>query len=55
MLLGFKNYNNGQKFYIISFVSSFNRDYFSQKVGYWVLLTKIRYIWIWIIWRCDRV
>lgn len=37
----FKNINNSQKFTILSFKTSFFTNYFTQKVGYWVLLIQI--------------
>ena len=41
MLLKVKNLNNSQNFYITSFLSNFNRNYFSKKISYWILLIKI--------------
>ena len=36
MALSFKSFNNGQKFIIISFVSSFVRNHFLKIIGHWV-------------------
>lgn len=40
--LSSKSFNNGQKFTIVNFVSSFGRYYFSGKVVYWMPLVKIK-------------
>ena len=51
---GFEDFNNGQELSIVSFVSSFSKDYLPRKIGYRMLLTKIRFQ-IQIIWWCVGV
>ena len=50
MALYLKSLNNGQKFYIISSVSSFSRNHFFPKIDYQIPLAKIQFDQIYQIW-----
>ena len=37
----FEGFNNGQKLTVVSFVSSFSNDHFTQDVGHWMPLAQV--------------
>lgn len=46
ILLYFKNFNNNQKFPIVSFITSVYKNYFMQLLGYIILLAPIIQNWL---------